>query len=207
MFILHFTYFYIQRMQSTHLTSRFTRITNALNCVVGCLLALMILFTASIQGAGPVTAKDNNIAALVQQLGVDSSSDAATLGKLRALITQGQTPSAAVDSGEIQEGLWSGVIERVYVDNMDAQGNLVPSPTQYYLHTESEHLQVFFLDEAMGHAAHGKHMVIRGYRTGRRALVLEAGRNRHDLLRPDKPQRSNEPATKHRRTDAQHEND
>ena len=90
-------------MQSTQLTSRFTRITNTLNCVVGCLLALMILFAASVQGAGPVTAKDNNIAALVQQLGVDSSNDAATLGKLRALLAQDQITSAAVDSGEIQE--------------------------------------------------------------------------------------------------------
>ena len=84
------------------------------------------------------------------------------------------------------------MIERVYVDNLDAQGNLVPGPTQFYMNTGTKHLQVFFMDEATGHAANGQHRVIRGYRTDRRVLVLESKKNQQDMLRPDKPQRGNE---------------
>jgi hypothetical protein len=164
-----------------------------LNGMAGCALALIILFAGSVQGAGPATANDKDIAALIQQLGVDTPSDAAARGKLRALLAQGQTIPGAAGSDGIQEGLWSGVIERVYVDGMDAQGNLVPVPTQYFLHNGTDRLQVYFMDEAMGHAASGQQMVIRGYRTGNKALILETGRTRQDLLRSDKGQRSRKP--------------
>ena len=164
-----------------------------MRCLAGYLLGSLILFAGSVQCAEPAAVKSGNIGALIRQLGVDPSSDAATLAKLRVLIAQLQPMSVTADSSDIQEGLWSGEIERVHVDRMDSQGNPVSGETRYFLHTGPEHLQVYFLDERLGNAASGRHMVIRGYRTGRRVLAVEGGRNQRELLRPDKVYRSTRP--------------
>jgi hypothetical protein len=180
-------------MSPTDKTGRINSYVKMPRCLAGCLLGISILFTSNVQCADPAAGKSRDVAALIEQLGVDTASDAAAMGKLRAMIAQDQPMSAAAASDDIQEGLWSGVVERVYVDNLDAQGNLVPGPTQFYLQTGTEHLQVFFLDKATEPVESGQQMEIRGYRTGRRALVLEAGRKRQDSHRSGRPKRSNKP--------------
>lgn len=161
--------------------------------LAGCVGILIFLHAGSPHADESVLVRDNSIAALINQLGEDVSSDVITRNKLRTLLAQEQVSSTAATRDELQEGIWSGVIERVYVDHMDEQGNLIPGPTQYYLHTNTEHLQVHFLDEVEAHAATGKHLAIRGYLVGRKALILDAARNSQERDRPGKDQRSRMP--------------
>ena len=76
-------------------------------CLAGCLLGISILFASNVQCAGPAADNGKAVAA-VQQLGVDARSDAAALGKLRALIAQDRVISPTAGSDDIEEGYWSG---------------------------------------------------------------------------------------------------
>lgn len=159
-----------------------------LGSLSACVTVLFGLLIGSLHAEETVPASAESIRSLINRLGTDVSSDAITRSRLRAMLAQDRASPASAP-GRLQEEIWVGVVERVYVDHMDAQGNLKPGPTQFYLLAGDERLRIFFMNQAEADAASGKRLKIKGYRTGRRALVLDTLHNKRESDRRGKGQR------------------
>ena len=112
------------------------------------------------------------IVALIEQLGRDSAADTATMAKLRPLIERHRVsgPDRATIAG-LPEDAWLGTLETQWIDNRDAQGNILTALAQRILNSGGEALRVFSVKGELETVADGVPVIVTGYRVGSRVLV------------------------------------
>ena len=148
-------------------------------------VTIICLFAGTLHAEEAFSVSDDNLAGLINQLGQDEISDALTRGKLRQLLEMRRSVFFGASQEALEEEVWTGTVERVYVDLVNDQGEFSPGPTEYYLHAGKKRLQVFFLDRVQAEAASGKRLEVRGYRSGRKALIIDAVRKQQGSTGPD----------------------